>query len=131
MSKLVVKDYQKTATEGQPRALYTIPTDLHSLLPIPSSNMPWPPLKIQALASFVPSQPCVGWTEQNCLQRQIRGQANSPGRRTGQNMLMHCIAWPQCGFNRDAAPDQTYRKILDTPKLGIRNADSISANHSN
>lgn len=106
MSKLVVKDYQKTATEGQPRALHAIPTDLHSLLPIPSSNTPWSRLKIQALASFVPSQPTAGGTEQNCLQRQIRGQPNHPGRRTRQNMLTHCIAWPRRGFNRDAAPAQ-------------------------
>lgn len=130
MSKLVVKDYQKTATEGQPRALYAIPTDLHSLLPIPSSNTPWPPLKIPALA-FVASQPCVGWTEQNCLQRQSRGQADIPGRRTGQNTLMHCMAWSQCGCDRDTAPAQMYTKILDTPKLAIRNADIISVNHSN
>lgn len=62
MNKLAVKDYQKTATKGQPRTPYTIPTDLHSLLPIPNSNTPWSLLKIYASApaSFLPSHPCMG-----------------------------------------------------------------------
>lgn len=77
MNKLAVKDYQKTATKGQPRAPYTIPTDLHSLLPIPNSNTPRSLLKIYASApaSFLPSHPCMGWAEQHCLQKQLHSRS--------------------------------------------------------
>lgn len=51
MNKLVVKDYQKTATEGQPIAPYTIHIDLHSLLPIPSPNTPWTLLENSCFSS--------------------------------------------------------------------------------
>lgn len=93
MSKLVVKDYQKTATEGQPRALYTIPTELQSLLPIPSSNMPWPPLKIQASASFVPSQPCMGLDRAEPPAEADQGTGRQPwkGDRTKYAHALHCL----------------------------------------
>lgn len=94
MSKLVVKDYQKTATEGQPRALHAVPTDLHSLLPIPSSNTPWSPLKIQALASFVPSQPIVGGDRAELPAEADQGTAKPPRKedKTKYAHALYCLA---------------------------------------
>lgn len=59
---------------------------------------------------------------------------DSPERRTEKNVLMHCTAWPQYGFNRVGATAQniqTQRKLLNTLKLGIPNADIVSDDHNN
>lgn len=101
MNKLIVKDYRKTATEGQPRAPYTIPTDLHSLLPIPSSNTPGSLLKIHAsaLASFLPSHLCMVWTEQHCLQKQPHSRSGDSQTtlKAGQEKIRYCTILPGSG----------------------------------
>lgn len=114
MNKLVVKDYQKTATEGQPRAPYTIPTDLHPLLPIPNSNTPGSLLKIHASAlayplsyplllpfflPFLPSHLCMVWTEQHCLQKQPHSRSGDSQTtlKAGQEKIRYCTILPGSG----------------------------------
>lgn len=112
MNIMVVKDYRKTATWGQPRPPHTIPTDLHSLLPVPSSNTPWSPLKIHVstLASFLCSHTQHGVDREalpaKAAAKQIRGQPNNPESKLGKNMLTHYIGWKLCGLSRDAATTQ-------------------------
>lgn len=94
MSKLVVKDYQKTATEGQPRALYAIPTDLHSLLPIPSSNTPCSPLKIQDLSFFCPLSALCGVDRAELPVETDQGTGKQPRKedRTKYAHALYCLA---------------------------------------